>query len=240
MTIEPAIITRAQPGAAETAVLVSQLGLQPIVSPALLLAASPDVTLPDLGAYSGLVFTSANGVRFFAERHAGRALTAWCVGPATLAAAAAAGFSDRHASAGNANDLAALIMRSRPASAGPLLHIANRAARGVLAEQLTRNGYKVTFCPLYHAKPAASLSSEALQAIRRGRRCHLIIHSAKGADAFCQLAEDLTLDHLVVTAISEQAARPLKNLTLNAIHIATESNETALMAKLAAIATRSV
>lgn len=240
MSTAPAIITRAQPGAAETAALVAQLRLQPIISPALQLAASPDVTLPDLSAYSGLVFTSANGVRFFAERHARRDLTAWCVGPATLAAAAAAGFSDRQASAGDAKDLAALIMRARPASAGPLLHIANRAARGVLAEQLNSNGYQVSFCPLYHAKPAASLSPEALQAISQSGRCHLIIHSAKGADAFCQLAKHLPLAHLVATAISKQAAGPLKNLTLDAIHIAAAPNETALMAKLAAVATQSV
>ena len=55
----PVLVTRTAPGASETAGRLQQLGLHPVVSPMLDLAAR-DVALPALDAYEGLIFTSAS------------------------------------------------------------------------------------------------------------------------------------------------------------------------------------
>ena len=128
----PVIITRAEPGAGQTAQRVAALGLVPLVSPALSLQAEREVSLPAPETVAGLVFTSANGVRFYSEREPRRDLTAWCVGPSTAQAAREAGFTDVRESAGNARDLAAFIAASATPQDAPLLHVANAAASGVL------------------------------------------------------------------------------------------------------------
>jgi len=89
----PVIITRAEPGARETATRVAELGFHSILSPAL--SIQPIVPPPpvDLTGVTGLLFTSANGVRTFAARSDRRDIEAICVGRATRAAAEAAGWT---------------------------------------------------------------------------------------------------------------------------------------------------
>lgn len=226
----PVIITRAQPGADETAARVSAMGHMPLVSPALQLVANTDVALPERGAYESLVFTSANGVRFYAERTGARDKTAWCVGPATAAAAREAGFGDVQESAGNAIDLAAFIAQHRAPNPLPVLHIANAAAKGNLASALNKAGLEALFAPIYRAETAPMLSPAVEKILGAKLSAIVLVHSAKGAAAFAALAADLPTAHLSAVAISVQAAKPLMSLGVGEIHIARAPHEDGLFA----------
>lgn len=226
------LITRTQPGAAKTAIGVEALGLNPVVSPALTLQTDPEVELPEMDRYSGLIFTSANGVAFYAEREADRELPAWCVGPATAKAAREAGFGEVHESAGDAKQLAAFIASTIGPPEKPLLHIANAAAKGDLIKALKMRRYKVAFSPLYRAATAPSLSAEASDLIAQGKPGILLVHSAKGAAAFLQLAKDSSLSHLLAVVISTPAASVLETAGLKDIIVAKRPNEPALMTSL--------
>lgn len=223
------IVTRAEPGAAETVERLKTLGLEPIRSPVLTLSAR-DEPLPDLSAFSGLIFTSANGVRFFAEASELRALPVWCVGPATASEAVREGFSPVHQSSGDAHDLAHFIAHHWTAETPKqLLHIANAAARGVVREVLGAEGFDVTFVPLYAASPASSLAPEAIAAITSGARVTCLIHSAKGADALAGLAKSLDLSNTRFVAISAQAAAPLDTLDTGGVSAASHPDEDHLL-----------
>lgn len=236
----PVLITRAEPGASETAQRVEALGLSAIVSPVLCMKARGDTSLPALKALSGLIFTSANGVRAFSQRCDARNLPAWCVGPATAAAARAAGFVDVQESAGNAADLAQFIADNTAPTPAPLLHVANAAAKGDLRRHLETLGFAVDFAPLYEMRAAESLSPEADEMLAQPMPAIALIHSAKGAERFAQLVADRTILHLHAVAISAPAAAPLKALNLKAVHIAEAPNEDALFDALqSAIATLS-
>lgn len=238
--IHPVLIIRAQPGAAETAQRVEQMGLSAILSPVLIMQERPDTVMPSAEQLSGLVFTSANGVRAYSKLRLDRSLPAWCVGPATAAAARAAGFSDVRESAGNALDLADFIARETAPTHAPLLHIANAAAKGDLKLRLTDLGFATEFAPLYDMRPAASLSDAADEVLGQNAPCILLIHSAKGAERFAELCQGRRLNHLVTAAISQTAAEPLKSLDLKTIEIAPSPNEDGLFQALnAALATLS-
>lgn len=103
------IITRAMPGAAETEAHLREQRLNVVTAPMLSLETVPTPSLPSAASLSGLVFTSANGVRTYANTREDRDLTAWCVGPATARAARDTGFTDIRESAGNAADLVNFI-----------------------------------------------------------------------------------------------------------------------------------
>ena len=225
----PVIVTRAEPGASETMARLEAMGLAAIASPMLALARLP-VELPDPAGLVHLVFTSANGVRFFAAATDWRGAKAWCVGPATAAAARAAGFADVHEGRGDAADLAADLIAALPSGTPGVLHVANAAAAGDLVARLRGAGLPAEFLALYETRPADALAPGAAAVLSAGP-CYVLIHSARGAAALEQAAGDLSA--AVIVAISEAAARPLQGRAVRALHIAPVPNEDALLDALA-------
>lgn len=235
MVKPPVIVTRAEPGASETVARVREQGLSPILSPMLTLCPLNAVA-PDLGGIYNLVFTSANGVRYFVDAVGGITeqvadVSAWCVGPATTAAAEDAGFQKIIAGDGNADDLARLILSSEDQGDG-FLHVANDAAAGNLVATLKAAGRNARFLPLYETVPAQAFSEEASDALRSGEETIVLIHSAKAATAFVDLAMGLASEAWTMIAISEAAAAPLKPLGASRIIAADRPNEDALVAAL--------
>jgi len=231
MVSVPVIVTRAEPGASETMARLEEMGLTAIASPMLALARL-DVPLPDMDRVSHLVFTSANGVRYFAEASPHRAARAWCVGPSTAEAAHAAGFADVHEGRGDAEDLSADMIAALPAGTLGVLHVANEAAAGDLVARLKAAGIPAEFLALYETRPADDLAPEAEAALNAGTAV-VLIHSAKAAAAFAWAAG--ALEQAVIIAISAAAVRPLEGREVAAIHVAEAPNEAALLEVLAGV-----
>lgn len=235
MVKPPVIVTRAEPGASETFARVRDQGLRPILSPMLSLRAL-NAPAPDLTGIYNLVFTSANGVRYFIDAVGGITeqvtdMAAWCVGPATRAAAEEAGLQKIIAGDGNADDLASLILTTEDQTDG-FLHVANDAAAGNLVATLKDAGRDARFLALYETVPAQEFSDEAGDALRSGEGAIVLVHSAKAAHAFAKLAGGLAADAWTLIAISEAAAAPLKPLGASRIIAADRPNEDALIAAL--------
>lgn len=222
----PVIITRAQPGADETAQRVRALGLEVIQSPALELHLMNPVPPIPIKACAGILFTSANGVRFFSQVCAEVELPAWCVGPATYDAAKAAGFEIARNANGNSCDLAQLVIEQTKPDTGHLIHVANTAAGNILQTELASAGFDVRFVGLYSPQPAESLSPIAFTALEKGTVC-VLIHSRKGAERFAQLVAPLDTHKLLFICVSEKAAGPV--LDLGEVRIAKRPNEEELL-----------
>ncbi|MEL8055411.1 MAG: uroporphyrinogen-III synthase [Pseudomonadota bacterium] len=228
----PILVTRADPGADETVSRLGDEGFSAIKTPVMHVVPDNTVTLPDLSDVSGLVFTSANGVRAFVDRSDERAKMAWCVGPATATAARDAGFFSVQESAGDARDLAAFIAERITPDKKPLLHIANAAAKGDLRAALEHAGHKVVFCPLYRMQRAESLDHDVINILNAKGPTIVLVHSEKGAESFVELLENLPTDHLTSVAISERAAAPLRKAGLDTPHVADAPNEDGLFIAL--------
>ena len=224
----PILVPRAEPGASETVSRLEREGFLAIKTPVMHVVPDAAVTLPDLSDVSGLVFTSANGVRAFVDRSDERAKTAWCVGPATASAARYAGFLNVQGSVGDARDLAAFIAERITASDQPLLHIANAAAKGDLRAALGHAGHKVVFCPLYRMQRVQALDHDVIDILNAKGPTIVLVHSEKGAEAFVELLENLPTDHLTSVAISHRAAAPLRKAGLETPHVADAPNEDGL------------
>lgn len=226
------LVTRTAPGAAETATRLGELGIKAVVSPVLDLAAR-DVQLPPLDRYEGLIFTSANGVRFFADATGERSLAAWCVGPATASEAIREGFSPVHQSSGDAGDLAHFIAHHWHAGrARHLLHIANSAAKGIVKDALGKEGFEVDFLALYETRTAPALSADAAALLDGAEPFIVLIHSAKGAGGILSLAGDRLDRGQVFVAISAQAAAPLVEKGFTNVTLADHPDEGHLLAAL--------
>ena len=157
-------ITRAQPGAEVTAERVRALGHEAIVAPLLAVRVLPDVTV-DLAGVSALAFTSANGVRAFADASGERSLKVFAVGAATAQAARQSGFKSVLSADGDVEALAEGIAARRGELRGAVLHPGAAEPAGDLAGALEKHGVEARRLILYETAPVELAAAEAGDAI---------------------------------------------------------------------------
>ena len=229
------IVTRAEPGAGETAERLKELGHEPVTLPAISIV--PHAIQPHWQPEDGetIIFTSANGIRAAAAAgwHSDR--LAVCVGPATCAAAREAGFADILNADGNSDDIVNLIRRAfTPGDDVRFVHVANDAAAGDLVRRLNEMDYKARFIPLYQAvaTPWEAVRSEWPDHLPDGS-C-ILVHSAKGGDVVRSWLETggIATETLCLVSISERAADKLSGFRWGVSVTAERPNEMKLMEAL--------
>lgn len=199
-------ITRAQPGADATAARVRNLGHEAFVAPLLEVRRLAEAEV-DLAGVKALAFTSANGVRAFAELSDERALRVFAVGAATAQAAKAAGFRRVLSTDGDVAALAEGIAARRSEIGGRVLHPGAAELAGDLAGALAAAGVEVQALTLYETTPT-ELTAEQLDALPQVQVA--LVHSPKGGRALASVLAGHPQPGLRVLAISQAALEPLR------------------------------
>lgn len=211
-------ITRAQPAATASAARVNAIGAIAVVAP--VLTVRPIGGGLDLDDIAALAFTSGHAVAAFAGLSAWREGPAFCVGAATAARAAEAGFADVRSAGGDVAALADLIAASAPS--GMVLHPCALEPAADLAALLKARGVGGRAVAVYETTDAG-LSAVPAQIDAA------MIHSPKAARIVGALVDEVTAGRLTVFAISEAAAAPLRERPFRRLVVAAEPNEAALL-----------
>jgi uroporphyrinogen-III synthase len=227
------LITRPEPGAAETAAAVAALGWRPILAPALVLAPLPPAA--DLPAPAqALLLPSRAAAR--ALSGVSRGLPVLAVGEGTAAEARAAGFRHVSAAAGDAAALAAQAAATLDPAAGPLLLAAGRGYSDELAAALRQRGFTVRRRVVYAARPADSLPAEAAAALRAGQVRAALFFSPRSAAVTVALLRQARLAETVgpvaALALSARIATALAGLSWQEIRATPTPEPMALLALL--------
>lgn len=229
------LITRPEPGAAQTAARLRALGHDVTVDPMLRIAPT-GVPLPE-GRFDAVAFTSINGVQAFAVHPQGRALRhlpAFAVGPRTAREARAAGFSAVTDCDGDAAALAGRLAAVLPAGAR-ILNPAGEDRAADLAGLLQAPGLELVLSIVYAAQPADALSGEARAALAAGTVTGALHFSQRTVKTLlrCVAAAGLTREFAKVRelCLSGQVAEPLVRAGLP-VEVAAAPNEDALFALL--------
>ncbi len=187
------VVTRAREQASELRVRLETLGAAVVELPTI--EVQPvEFSVPPLEEYSWLVFTSANGVRaFFDEGLAAAGLDTRAlggvrvaaIGPGTASALAARGVRpDVVPERFVAESL--LEAFPAPARAGEAVLLARaEAARDVLPEGLTEQGYRVDVLPVYRTV-RAPVDPDQVQLVRDGAVDALTFTSSSTVRNFCE------------------------------------------------------
>ena len=93
--------------------------------------------------YKGIIFTSANAVKFLDLKSINKNLLCFCVGSATEKKARSAGFQNVIAAEGNVGNLKELILQNFDQKDGQLIYISGETISVDLDQQLTNEGYSV-------------------------------------------------------------------------------------------------
>ena len=203
-------ITRAQPGADATAERVRALGHEAVVAPLLAVRRVPDAVV-DLAGVAALAFTSANGVRAFADLSGERTLRVFAVGAATAQAARAAGFRSVLSADGDVEALADGIAARRSELKGAVLHPGAAEPAGDLAGALEKHGIAARRVILYATAPVevAAAAAEAL-----GKSDAVLLHSPRAAEVLAQLLKAHPAPKLRALGLSKAVVRPLARIRM--------------------------
>ena len=93
--------------------------------------------------YKGIIFTSANAVKYLDHKNIDKNLLCFCVGSATEKKARSAGFQNVIAAEGNVGNLKELILQNFDQKDGQLIYISGETISVDLDQQLTNKGYSV-------------------------------------------------------------------------------------------------
>ena len=93
--------------------------------------------------YKGIIFTSANAVKYLDHKNIDKNLLCFCVGSATEKKARSVGYQNVIAAEGNVKNLKELIIQNFDQKDGQLIYISGETISIELDQQLTNEGYSV-------------------------------------------------------------------------------------------------
>jgi len=93
--------------------------------------------------YKGIIFTSANAIKFLDFKNIDKKLLCFCVGSATEKRARSVGFQNVISAEGNVNNLKELILRNFDSKDGKLIYVSGEIISFDLDQQLLKQGYSI-------------------------------------------------------------------------------------------------
>ena len=97
----------------------------------------------ELLKYNGIIFTSANAVKFLNVKNINKKLICFCVGNATEKKARSVGFQNVITAEGNVENLKELVLRNFDKKNGKLIYISGEMISMNLDQQLLEDGYNI-------------------------------------------------------------------------------------------------
>ncbi len=201
-------IPRPHEDADQMASALTGIGARPLVAPLLSIVFSDEE--PDLAEIKGLLFTSANGVRAFANASGDRTLPVYAVGPRSAEVARETGFTSVSVAGGNVDLLADHVAASRSPSDGMLLHIAGTERAGDLVQALEKHGFAVRRQVFYSAEAATELPEDVLHALQTRTLDACAIFSPRTASLIVSLVKKAGLEdslkHVTALCLSDNVS----------------------------------
>jgi uroporphyrinogen-III synthase len=228
------LVTRPQPGNAQTAAVLKERGHEPIAAPLLQMEILSKVD-PDAGPWKAILLTSANAMRGIADlarRDDWRATSIFAVGDRTAQAARNHGFTDVTSASGNVSDLANLVA-ARISPPARLLYLSGEERSGDLAGALRAKNFIVDAVVVYRMAAARTLPEPGVKAIRDG--VDGVLHFSRySAEAFVKAASNAGLLEIALAkpvhyCLSDQVAGPLRQAGAANIRIAARPDEACLL-----------
>ena len=183
-------ITRPEEDAGPLKAKLEAMGHETVMAPLMTIAPRRHVDIPPLH-WQAIAVTSANGIRALPADHKLHSFRILTVGPQSLKAATAAGFT-AEAHGGDVNGLAAFIRQSLDPAAGPILYLSGAETAGDLEGQITSAGFDCRRVVLYDAVQASSLGAVE-EELRQGRLDAVLLYSPRSAKIWRALVDSAGL-----------------------------------------------
>jgi len=164
--------------------------------------------------YDGLIFTSANAVRFLKLKNDDKKIKCFCVGNLTERSLRLKGFNNTIAASGTVNALKNIIVNSEN-NIKNLVYLCGDVVSYELDKELRREGFKITKIINYTSTKITDLNKESMELIKKYTPNIALIYSLRSAESFDEIIRKYSLaelmTHCKVMCISKKIEEFLKS-----------------------------
>jgi len=186
--------------------------------------------------FGGIIFTSANAVKFLDIKNIDKKKACFCVGNATEKKARGSGFQNVFAADGNVDNLKELILLNFNSSEGKLLYISGEVISSNLDQDLISNGYTIERIINYKAKPIEKYDEDFIKKLKLKMPEITYIYSQNSAINFLKIIKNYQLETLWMNTnlmcIGEKTSSILNEIKWKKIFLFNPGEEEFLLYKI--------
>ena len=186
--------------------------------------------------FKGIIFTSANAIKFLDTKLIDKKINCFCVGSATESKAKSIGFQNIFAADGNVNNLKELILQNFNSSNGKLLYVSGEIISNDLDQMLLSEGYNIQRIINYRANPVEKFSDTFIEKLKLNMPEIVYIYSRNSAISFLKLIKNYQLVNLWMDTnlmcIGEKTSAVLNEIKWKKIFLFNPGEEEFLLYKI--------
>ena len=138
----------------------------------------------DFSDYKGIIFTSANAIKFLDTKTVDKKFLCFCVGSATKKKARSAGFQNVISAEGNVRNLKELILQNFDNKDGKLIYVSGEIISIDLDKDLLKEGYSIKRIINYRTNHNDDFDQEFIKQLKQKIPDIIYIYSNSSASSF--------------------------------------------------------
>jgi len=187
-------------------------------------------------SFGGIIFTSANAIKFLDLKSIDKKILCFCVGEATEKTARNNGFQNVIAAEGNVENLKELILQNFDKKDGSLIYISGETVSTDLDQQLLQVGYNVKRIVNYRTSHNKNLNEEFVTELKQKMPDIVYVYSQNSAASFLNYIKLQQLESLWMNTnlmcIGEKTSSILNEIKWKKIFLFNPGEEEFLLYKI--------
>ncbi len=186
--------------------------------------------------YKGIIFTSANAVKFLEHKQIDKQILCFCVGSATEKKARSAGFQNVIAAEGNVENLKELVLQNFDQKDGKLIYVSGEIISVDLDQQLIKQGYNIDRVINYRTNHNQKFDEKFIMELKLNMPDMVYIYSQNSAQSFLNFIKINQLESLWMNTnlmcIGEKTSSILNEIKWKKIFLFNPGEEEFLLYKI--------
>ena len=187
-------------------------------------------------SFEGIIFTSANAIKFLDLKSIDKKILCFCVGEATEKTARNNGFQNVIAAEGNVENLKELILQNFDKKDGSLIYISGETVSTDLDQQLLKVGYNVKRIVNYRTSHNKNFNEEFVKELKQKMPDIVYVYSQNSAASFLNYIKLQQLESLWMNTnlmcIGEKTSSILNEIKWKKIFLFNPGEEEFLLYKI--------
>ena len=186
--------------------------------------------------YAGIIFTSANAVKFLDIKRIDKKLLCFCVGSGTEKKARSVGFQNVIAAEGNVANLKELVLQNFNQKSGKLIYVSGEIVSVDLDRQLLKEGYNVKRIVNYRTNHNEKFDENFIKELKTNMPDMVYVYSQNSALSFLKFIKIYQLENLWMNTnlmcIGEKTSSILNEIKWKKIFLFNPGEEEYLLYKI--------
>ena len=190
----------------------------------------------DFAHFNGIIFTSANAIKFLDTQKIDKKIKCFCVGNATEKVAKIRGFQNIYVASGNVENLKEIIFQNFRTSDGKLIYVSGQIISSDLDKKLISKGYNLKRIINYKAIDQEKFNNDEIEKLKDKMPDIVYVYSQNSAASFLNMIKNYNLKSFWMNTnlmcISEKTSTVLNEIKWKKIFLFNPGEEEFLLYKI--------